>query len=215
MSAGKGNTPSTLTLTQIQAENGLWYRLWQVAVDEAYNSKDAKRRCDEISGLPERAVVAMYFGYHPEMKRWAEANMTAGTCEAALAELHKRLQNTHRVRAEQRAVQAQAAPEQHSVPAVALSGDWMDAFMSGPAQFPAQPTADAMKPTARKSVPVATVESFLRKEVAKGPPRLSQAGLIKLAQLKLNCSRETARKAYGRLPEEMLPRRGRPRNSAG
>ncbi len=214
MSAGKRDTSTGPTLAQIQAENGLWNCLWQVALDEAYNSKDAKRRFDEISGLPERAVVEMYFGYHPEMKRWAEEHMMAGTCEAAVTELQKQLQSTHRVRAEQRAVQTLAAPEHHLAPAVELAGDWMDAYLSGPALFPSTPAEEAVKPKARKFVPVATVELVMRKKLADGA-RLSRIEMLALAQRELDCDRDTARKAYNNLPKEKRPSRGRPQKSAG
>ena len=122
------------TIAEIQAKNGLWHALWEVAVDEANNAKDSKRRIDEINGLPERGVVDVCFAYHPEMLEWADNHVTDGTCEAGINELRERLQAV-RV---QRAADRQQAQQRYrdgvpTAPVPADPDDWMAPFKSGPA----------------------------------------------------------------------------------
>jgi hypothetical protein len=120
------------TIAEIQAKNGLWHALWEVAVDEANNAKDSQRRIDEINGLPERGVVDVYFTYHPEMREWTENHVTAGTCEAGINELRERLQ----VVRVQRAADRQRAQQRYrdGVPTAPVPpDDWMAPFKSGPA----------------------------------------------------------------------------------
>lgn len=86
-------------LERLQAENGLWHELWAVAIDEAGAAKDSVRRVAEIDGLSEREVVDVYFTYHPEMKRWAEAHINGGTCVEGMHELSEGLKVTRERRA--------------------------------------------------------------------------------------------------------------------
>jgi hypothetical protein len=132
MSAPKGS------LAALLAENGLWHELWLVALDEAYNAKDAKRRMDEIAGLAENQVVDVYFSYYPKMKRWADDHVASGTCEQAIQELRASLKEMRKARAAQRAEQAKLwrmRPEEMCAP-VQGGLDWMRPFMLGPVQFP-------------------------------------------------------------------------------
>lgn len=82
------------SLEALQAKNGLWHQLWIVAIDEAYTAKDAARRMSEMLGLAESDIVAVYFTYHPEMKRWAEDHIRNETCDVAIAELQTALRDT-------------------------------------------------------------------------------------------------------------------------
>ncbi len=91
------------SLAAIQAENALFDELYQDALRDAYGAKDALRRMEEIAGLPQRDVVEVYFRYHPEMKRWAEAHIAAATCEQAMRELQADLAEKRKLRAAQRA----------------------------------------------------------------------------------------------------------------
>jgi hypothetical protein len=125
------------SIAKIQAKNGLWRALWEVAVDEAYTARDSQRRTDEINGLSERAVVDVYFSYHPEMREWADNHVKDGTYEAGINELRDRLE----------AVRAQRAADSERVRQVYRDGvptapvpddpnDWMAPFKSGPAIWP-------------------------------------------------------------------------------
>ena len=126
------------TIAKIQAKNGLWHALWEVAVDEANNAKDSQRRIDEISGLPERGVVDVYFTYCPEMREWAENHVTAGTCEAGINELRRRLQAVRVQRAADRQ-QAQQRYRDGAPTAPVPPDDWMAPFKSGPAIWSTPP----------------------------------------------------------------------------
>lgn len=149
MSASKGS------LAAIQAENGLWHELWLVALDEACNAQDAKRRMEEIAGLSQRQVVDRYFSYNPLIKRWADAHIAAGTCEEAIQELQASFKEMKKARSAQRAEQAKLArmrPEEICAPPREDAPDWMRPFMLGPVQFHNLATDQATEPeTAEES----------------------------------------------------------------
>ncbi len=137
---------SAKTLAQVQAQNGLWDELWQVAVDEAYNANDAVRRMAEIAGRCKRDVVEAYFNYHPEMRDWAAEQVATGTCESAIHELRAMLKRTRELRAEQRAARAQVRV--YCEPPPDDAPDWMKPFMLGPARVEfAAPEAAEGKPS--------------------------------------------------------------------
>ncbi len=135
------------TIAEIQAKNGLWRALWEVAVDEAYTARDSQRRTDEINGLPERGVVDVYLTYHPEMREWADNHIKAGTCEAGINELRETLQ----VVRVQRAADRQRAQQLYldgvpTAPVPADPDDWMAPFKSGPAIWPTNPPPLVIEP---------------------------------------------------------------------
>lgn len=164
MSASKGS------LAAIQAENGLWHELWLVALDEAQNAKDAKRRMDEIAGLTESQVVDVYFSYRPKMKSWAEGHIAAGTCEEAIQELRAYFKEMKKARAAQRAEQAKLArmrPEEICAPPREDAPDWMKPFMLGPAQIPKLGTDQITEPETAEDVSALPAQSSPQADLAE------------------------------------------------
>lgn len=123
------------SLRALQARNGLWQLLWQVALDEAYTAKDSRRRMAELAGLPSDEVVNVYFGHHPELRQWAEDHIAAGTCEQAITDLQDELKATQERRARDRDRAdriAQMTPQELCEPPPTDAPDWMKPFMLGP-----------------------------------------------------------------------------------
>jgi hypothetical protein len=129
------------SLRALQAENGLQHQLWLVALDEAYAAKDADRRLNELIGLPEHAVVEVYFEYHPEMKRWANDHISTGTYKVAIYELRVELVHVGAKRRAQRRVHDGPRPTPVA-PNPTL--DWMKPFQSGPAKIKTPPGPDPL-----------------------------------------------------------------------
>jgi hypothetical protein len=183
MSAPKGS------LAALRAENGLWHELWLVALDEAYNAKDAKRRMDEIAGLAENQVVDVYFSYHPKMKSWAEGHIAAGTCEEAIQELRANSKETKKARAAQRADQVKLATmraEEICAPPRDDAPAWMRPFMLGPAQFPKLDMDHETEPETAEESSALPVQSPLQTDLAEWiflqhPDRLTFEKLLKRA----------------------------------
>jgi hypothetical protein len=154
----------TNSLAAVQAENGLWRALWAVAVDEAYNAKDAVRRTGEIV-CSEREVVEVYFEYHPEMKRWAERHIQDGTREAAIHELRAELAKVRAIRAERRR-------PRNPTPAPAEDpDDWMAPFKSGPAIWPTSLQPPTIEGVVEPGAPGAGVDKIHRKIGGKAVER--------------------------------------------
>lgn len=71
-----------------QDERELRDVLYLQALIEAYAANDGGRRIRELT-LPKLQAVEKYLAENPEMQRWAERNIQAGTCAAAVADLRK------------------------------------------------------------------------------------------------------------------------------
>jgi hypothetical protein len=56
----------------------------------------------ELVGLSRLDVIAWYFEENPEMKRWVDRNIEAGTCTDAVAEFRAKREDFRRWRQEQR-----------------------------------------------------------------------------------------------------------------
>jgi hypothetical protein len=155
-----------ISLAALQAENGFRDGLFRAALDEAYTAKDASRRMGEIQGLARDQIVERYLDEHPALRRWAEQHIAAGTCEKALAELEATLTETRRRRLEAKE-ELRLQLRTTSNPAVPVVGDWMDEFMSGPAQWPTTQTAPPLPGTVKKPIAIAELKRFLeRPEIA-------------------------------------------------
>jgi hypothetical protein len=64
---------------------------------EAYGAKDGARRLGELM-VPEVHAVEKYLAMNPEMRRWVECNIEAGTCGAAVAELRNKKEQFRQAR---------------------------------------------------------------------------------------------------------------------
>jgi integrase len=61
-----------------------------LAGSEAYRAKDAARRLQEMTAQSRLQVIEAYFAANPEVKRWVDRNIEAGTCAAAVSELREK-----------------------------------------------------------------------------------------------------------------------------
>ena len=59
---------------------------------EAYGAKDGARRLQGMTGQSRLQVVEAYLAENPEIKRWVDRNIEAGTCAAAVSELREEKQ---------------------------------------------------------------------------------------------------------------------------
>ena len=80
---------SDTSFTRAQDEWELRHEIWLLAGEEAYRAKDGGRRLQELQ-VPEVQAVENYLAENPEMRRWVECNIKAGTCAAAVAELRNK-----------------------------------------------------------------------------------------------------------------------------
>jgi hypothetical protein len=102
-------TPDT-SFGRAQDERELLDEIWFQAVSEAYGAKDAARRLQEMQGQTRLAVIESYFGANPEIKRWADRNIDAGTCAAAVSELREKREQFQQWKQEQRGKEAPPVP---------------------------------------------------------------------------------------------------------
>ncbi len=86
-----------LSFARAQEEWELRHEIYLLAGEEAYRAKDGERRLQELM-VPEVQAVEMYLAANPEMRRWADRNIEAGTCAAAAAELRKKKEQFRHVR---------------------------------------------------------------------------------------------------------------------
>ena len=101
-----------------QAERELMDEIWFQAVSEAYGAKDATRRLQEMQRQTGVEVIEGYFSANPEIKRWVDRNIEAGTCVAAVSELREKREQFRKWKEEQR---ERKVPPQPSDP----SFDWL------------------------------------------------------------------------------------------
>lgn len=80
-----------------QDEWELRHEIYLLAGIEAYAAKDGARRLGELM-VPEVQAVEKYLAENPEMRRWAERNIEAGRCAAAVAEVRKRKEQFQQAR---------------------------------------------------------------------------------------------------------------------
>jgi len=73
-----------------QDERELVDEIWYQALSEANGAKDAVRRLQEMQGQTRLEVIEAYFRANPEIKRWVDRNIEAGTCAAAVSELREK-----------------------------------------------------------------------------------------------------------------------------
>jgi hypothetical protein len=90
-----------------QDERQLKHEIWLLAGSEAYRAKDGARRLHEMVGQSRLRVIETYFAANPEMKRWVDRNIEAGTCTAAISELREKKEGFRQWRREHRARPAQ------------------------------------------------------------------------------------------------------------
>ena len=95
------SAPDT-SFTRAQDERELLDKIWLLAVSEAYGAKDAARRMQEMTGQSRLEVVEAYFAANPEVRRWVDRNIEAGTCAAAVSELQEKMEGFRKWRQEQR-----------------------------------------------------------------------------------------------------------------
>jgi hypothetical protein len=90
-----------------QDERQLMDEIWLLAGSEAYGAKDAARRLQEMTGQSRLQVIEAYFAANPEVKRWVDRNIEAGTCAAAVSELREKKERFREWRQERRGGAAQ------------------------------------------------------------------------------------------------------------
>jgi hypothetical protein len=96
--AGVQFEPSQDTsFSRAQDEWELRHEIYLLAGIEAYAAKDGARRLSELM-VPEVQAVEKYLAENPEMRRWVERNIEAGTCASAVAELRKRKEQSRQAR---------------------------------------------------------------------------------------------------------------------
>ena len=82
--------PSDTSFSRAQDERQLMDEIWLLAGSEAYRAKDAARRLQEMTAQSRLRVMEAYFAANPEVKRWVDRNIEAGTCAAAVSELREK-----------------------------------------------------------------------------------------------------------------------------
>jgi hypothetical protein len=90
-----------LSFARAQDEWELRHQIYLLAGIEAYAAKDDARRLGELM-VPEIQAVEKYLAENPEMRRWVERNIEAGTCATAVAELRKRKEEFRQARLAER-----------------------------------------------------------------------------------------------------------------
>jgi hypothetical protein len=78
------------SFSRAQDERQLMDEIWLLAGSEAYGAKDGERRLQEMSVQSRIQVIDGYLAMNPEIKRWVDRNVEAGTCAAAVAELREK-----------------------------------------------------------------------------------------------------------------------------
>jgi hypothetical protein len=144
-------------------ERELMDEIWLLAGSETYQSN----RMHAIAGRSKLEVIAWYFAENPELKRWADRNIEAGTCADATAEL--RAKKEDRLQHQQR----EALPRPERNPDFA----WMDEFRMKPIVFTAPP-APAKNVVKQKPTNPA-VRQWMQNRVASWPnekPAPSEGG---------------------------------------
>jgi hypothetical protein len=92
-----------------QDERELRDELYLQAGIEAYAANDGGRRLRELT-LPKLQAVEKYLAENPEMQRWFERNIQAGTCAAAVAELRKRREEFRQAKLAERGPVSRRSP---------------------------------------------------------------------------------------------------------
>jgi hypothetical protein len=85
--------PSDTAFSRAQDERELMDEIWLLAGSEAYSAKDGARRMGELVGRSRLDVIETYFAANPEVRRWVDRNIEAGTCGAAVSELREKKQH--------------------------------------------------------------------------------------------------------------------------
>jgi hypothetical protein len=89
------------SFTRAQDERELRHEIWLLAVGEAYIAKDGVRRMQQMQGKSELQLVEDYLAEIPEIRRWLDRNIEAGTCAAAITELREKKERLRQARLEQ------------------------------------------------------------------------------------------------------------------
>jgi len=89
--------PEDTSFGRAQDERELRDELYLQAGIEAYSANDGGRRLRELA-LSKLQAVEKFLAENPEMRRWFERNLDAGTCAAAVAELRKRREQFRQAR---------------------------------------------------------------------------------------------------------------------
>jgi hypothetical protein len=85
------------SFTRAQDEWELRHEIYLLAGIEAYAARDGGRRLRELM-VPEVQAVQHYLAQNPEMVRWVERNIQAGTCASGVAELRERKEQFRQAR---------------------------------------------------------------------------------------------------------------------
>ncbi len=106
---------------RVRDERELTDEIWLLAVDAAYQ----RNLMHLVQGLSRSDVLAWYFGEYPEMRRFVDRHIEAGTCDAAVAELRIESEKFRQWRIDQ------MGPI-HSSP----RSEWMKPFRMEPKEIP-------------------------------------------------------------------------------
>jgi hypothetical protein len=102
LGAGVQFEPSQDTsFSRAQDECELRHEIYLLAGTEAYAANDGGRRLRELM-LPEVQAVEKYLADNPEMRRWVDRNIEAGTCANAAAELRMKKEEFRQARLAER-----------------------------------------------------------------------------------------------------------------
>jgi hypothetical protein len=110
------------SFTRAQDERELRHEIYLVAGIEAYAAMDGGRRLRELM-LPELQAVQHYLAENPEMARFVERHIQAGTCAVGVAELREWKQKYRQARLAERG----ELPKREHDPEF----DWMRQFAAG------------------------------------------------------------------------------------
>jgi hypothetical protein len=192
----KGNVSESFD--QVLDERKLMEEIWFLAGDDAYH----RSLMHLLQGLSRNDVIEWYFKEFPEMRRFVDRHIEAGTCAAAVTELRIRQEEVRQRRQEQRGA---------TKPTPTKAGpDWLKPFRMKPREIT---THTAITPPAVTNPKPAVREDDLLdflKRVADGT--MTEAQLKSRAESHFSSyaipEKSRWRPAYGNLPAHLKRQAG-------
>lgn len=92
-------SPPDTSFKRTQDERLLMDKIWMMATTEAYVARHAQK----LSGSRDQVIDA-FFSEQPELKRFVERNIEAGTCHEALLQLNRQTDAVRKERARLREI---------------------------------------------------------------------------------------------------------------
>jgi hypothetical protein len=137
-----------------------------------------------LQGLPRAKVIDWYYSEYPEIQRYVERHIEAGTCAVAVVELRSEVAKTY---------PPSPAPEQPRNP----DSEWMDEFRMKPKVIPSRPKVAAIEWSAKKRPrgPEPEIFNHVVREMRANSPAELDAMTEEVMVATFRASRDTCRRA--------------------